>query len=263
MLKNTFDRAAADYDTARAFPQGIAELVAGAALALVPNASTLVEVGVGTGRITRPLLALGANVIGFDLSGGMLAQLCEALPPGTRPPPLVRADLIALPLPAAACDAVIAVHVFQLIANWQDALAEVRRVLRVGGALLFGYEWRPPDSPGARLREQWNEVLRARGGEQPPKQHDFADITAALLAQGATLEERAVGAWTHTRSLARQIETIEHRTWSPTWNAPPDLFPRCLAELRAWAVAAYGSLDAAYVVPHRFIWQRYTWPALV
>lgn len=260
MPANAFDRAAASYDTARAFPPGIAELVAAAALDLVPGVLNLVEIGVGTGRITRPLLAGGARVVGFDLSGGMLAQLRALLPPGAASPPLAQADVTALPLTAAAYDAVVAVHVFQLIANWRGALDEVRRVLRPGGALLFGYEWRPADSPGARLRDQWNVIVRAQGGDQPPAQHDFADITAALLAQGAALEERAVGEWTLTRTLARQIETIEHRTWSPDWAAPPGFFPRCLAELRTWAAATYGGLDAAYVVPHRFIWQRFTWP---
>lgn len=264
MLVNSFDRAAASYDTARAFPPGIAELVSAAALDLLCGARDLVEVGVGTGRITRPLLARRARVIGLDrldLSSAMLAQLRAALPPGAAPAPLVQADAAALPLAAAAVDAVLAVHVFQLIANWPAALAEVRRVLRPGGALLFGYEWRPADSPGARLRDQWNLIVRAHGGDQPPAQHDFADITAALLAQGTALEERAVGEWTLTRTLARQIETLEHRTWSATWAAPADFFPRCLAELRAWAAAAYGSLEAAHVVPHRFIWQRFTWPA--
>jgi hypothetical protein len=63
-----------------------------------------------------------------------------------------------------------------------------------------------------------------------------------------------------TRSLARHIESIEHRTWSSTWGVPDGFFAACLAELRAWAVGAFGSLEAAYEVPHRFIWQRFSWP---
>lgn len=262
MTENAFDPAAATYDAARAFPPGIAEVVAAGARALAPGAQTWLEVGVGTGRIARPLLAGGTAVVGLDLSAGMLAQLRAALPPTAALPLLVQAAAAALPLAAAQVDAVVAVHVFQLIANWPAALAEVRRVLRPGGAFLLGYEWRPPDSPGARLRDQWNAIVAAHGGAAGPgpAQHDFADITAALLAQGAALEERTIGEWSLSRTLARQIETIEHRTWSSTWDVPPDFFPRCLAELRAWAAATYGGLDAAYPVPHRFVWQRFIWP---
>jgi hypothetical protein len=91
--------------------------------------------------------------------------------------------------------------------------------------------------------------------------HDFADIQAALLATGARLDERVVGEWSVTRTLARQIETIEHRTWAAAPDVPPGLFPRCLAELREWAAATFGGLDQAYTVPHRFVWQRYAWQA--
>jgi SAM-dependent methyltransferase len=262
MTGHSFDPAAASYDAARAFPPGIAELVAAGAVALAPAARTWLEVGVGTGRITRPLLAQSVRVTGLDLSASMLAQLRSALPPGAAPP-LVQADAAALPLAAGVADAVVAVHVLQLIANWRTVLAEVRRVLRPGGAFLLGHEWRPPDSPGARLRDQWNTIVRAHGGlpGADPAQADFADVTAALLAQGAALEERAVGEWSLTRTVARQIETIEHRTWSASWPVPADFFPRCLADLRAWATANLGALDTAFTVPHRFIWQRFTWPA--
>ena len=260
MPENAFDPAARTFEAARAFPPGIAEVVAAGALALAPNARRWVELGVGTGRITRPLLAAGAPVLGFDRSAGMLAQLRAALP--GELPPLVQADVSALPLASAVCDVVTAVHVLQLIANWRAVVAEVRRVLRPGGAFLLGYEWRPPDSPGARLRRQWDVIVRARGGvlgRPDAVQHDFGDISAALVAEGATLEERTVGEWTLTRTLARHLETIEHRTWSPTWGVSPEFFAGCLAELRAWAVAQMGEPEAAFVTPHRFVWQRFTW----
>jgi SAM-dependent methyltransferase len=167
-------------------------------------------------------------------------------------------DAAALPMQAGRFEAVISVHVFHLIATWRLALDEVRRVLAPGGVFLTGYEWRPPDTPGARLMERWREIVRARGfGDNYVGPHDFDDIRAALEAMGGRLAERAVGEWTVTRTLARQIETIEHRTWSSTWNVPAEFFPRCLAELRAWAAAEYGRLDQAHQVPHRFIWQRF------
>ncbi|MCC7359665.1 MAG: class I SAM-dependent methyltransferase [Anaerolineales bacterium] len=260
---NQFDPAAAAYDAARAFPPGVGAIVAAGALALVPGAVRWLEVGVGTGRIAQPLARLGAAVAGVDLSAGMLAHLRAAWPEGLAPLPLAQGDVVALPVATGACDVVVAVHVLQLLANWRAALAEMRRVLAPAGALLLGYEWRPPASPGARLRDQWNAILVAHGGLPGTGggQADFGDMAAALQASGAALTEQAVGEWTLTRTLARQIETIEHRTWSHSWDVPSDFFPRCLAELRAWAAAAFGSLEAAYPVLHRFVWQRFTWPA--
>jgi SAM-dependent methyltransferase len=258
MRSVSFDSAAEEYDATRGFPPGVADQVAEAALDLLGRRRRVVEVGIGTGRIARPLLTRHVNVTGVDLSRGMMAQLLARLPPGSARPALVQGDATALPLPAGSFDAVISVHVFHLIANWRAALVEVQRVLAPGGIFLTGYDWRPPGTPGARLMDRWREIVRAQGppdGSYAP--HDFDDIRAALLAMGASLAERRVGEWTVTRTLARQIETIEHRTWSSTWNVPPDFFPRCLAELRAWAAATFDGLDQAHTVPHRFVWQRF------
>ena len=133
-------------------------------------------------------------------------------------------------------------------------------MLRPGGALLSGYDWRPADSPGDQIGKQWKAIIRSRGVQNQPGARDFEDVKAALSAMGATLEERFVGEWTTTRTLARHLESIEHRTWSATWDVPDDFFPPALAELRAWAIATFGPLETEFTVPHRFLWQRFHWP---
>jgi len=259
MKSVSFDRAANIYDETRGFPPGIGDLVAGAAVEMLPLGGRVLEVGIGTGRIARPLLARGVNVAGADLSRKMMDRLLETLPPGVSRPPLVEADATRLPLAAGTFDAVTSVHVFHLIANWREALAETRRVLKPGGVFLTGYDWRPPDSPGERLREHWQSIIGSKGIHNQPGAHDFADVDAALRAGGATMDERPVGEWSRTRTLAQHIETIEHRTWSSSWGVPDSFFPACLAELRTWAVSEYGSLEREFTVPHKFVWQRYQW----
>ena len=140
----------------------------------------------------------------------------------------------------------------------------VRRVLRPAGLFLTGYEWRPADAPGARLMDQWRAIVRSRG--QPtdapgPGTHDFGDIKAALRASGAHYHEVSVAEWTTRRTLARNLEAIEHRTWSSTWHLPEDFFAACLAELRTWAAVALGPPETEFVTPHRFVWETYQWPA--
>jgi SAM-dependent methyltransferase len=257
MKSVSFDRAAHIYDETRGFPPGIGEQVAQAAIDWIGPQARVLEVGVGTGRIAKPLLAHGVNITGADLSPKMMRRLLETLPPGTRPPPLILADAAQLPFATASFDAVLSVHVFHLIAHWREALAEVRRMLKPSGILLSGYDWRPPDSPGDRLGKKWKEIIRSRGIENQPGTRDFEDVKATLFAMGATMEECLVGEWTTTRTLARHLETIEHRTWSATWDVPDDFFPQALAELQAWATRTFGALETEFTVPHRFVWQKF------
>lgn len=260
MKSLNFDRAAHHYDETRGFPPGVGELVAEAAVAIVGRGARALEIGIGTGRIAKPLLARGARITGIDLSRRMMGRLVETLPPDSPRPGLVEADAAHLPFAPGRFDAAISVHVFHLIAGWRESLDEVRRVLKPGGVLLSGYEWRPPDSPGARILDQWREIVRGRGLEgYQPGARDFDDVNATLFEMGAMMDEAAVGDWTTTRSLARHLESIEHRTWSSTWLVPDDFFPQCLAELREWAIREWGGLDREFTTPHQFIWQIFRW----
>jgi SAM-dependent methyltransferase len=260
MTTGTFDSAAANYEAARGFPPGIGEQVAQAAVAWIGPRARVLEAGVGTGRIARPLLALGVRVTGLDLSVQMLGHLRAGLAAGGAVPALVLGDANHLPLAGRVFDAVIAVHLFQLLADWENAVSEVRRVLQPGGAFLNGYEWRPPDSPGARLMDRWRMLLAATGGPAPAAgARDFGDLKDQLVQTGAIYREQAVGQWSTTRTLARQLETIEHRTWSLGASDPNGVVPGCLAQLRSWASAEFGALDQAHSVPHRFIWQCFEW----
>ena len=270
MSAGVFDRAAAEYDAARGFPPGVGEQVAQAAAGWIrpvtsdpaaPSpAARVLEVGVGTGRIARPLAALGVRVIGVDLARQMLAQLRASLLAGQPAPGLAQGDVYRLPIAAGVCDAVVSVHVFQLLADWPAAAAEVRRVLRPGGVFLNGYEWRPPDSPGARLMARWRLILAAADGPAlAGAAREFGDLRAELAQSGAAYAERTVAHWSTTRTLARHLETIEHRTWPLSGGAAGAPLAECLAQLRTWAGIEFGALDQPHTVPHRFVWQRFVW----
>jgi len=257
----SFDRAAEIYDETRGFPPGVADLVTDSVASILPTGARVVDIGVGTGRIAKPLLARGFRVTGVDLSPKMMRRLLETLPPGSPRPPLVEGDAGRLPLASQIFDAAMSVHVFHLIAQWREALAEVRRILKPGGVFLTGHEWRPDDSPPQVVFRKWREIVGAKGiaAHEGPGARDFEDVKKELFALGAAMDEWAVGEWATTRTLAGHIETIEHRTWSSTWGVPDDFFPQCLAELRAWAVSEYGSLEREFTTPRKFIWQRFQW----
>lgn len=263
-MADAFDRAADDFTQARGLPADVTASIVQSLIEQLDPHARVADVGAGSGRIARPLLLCGMKVMGIDLSRQMLRQFGRELPPDAPESQLVQADSVHLPFADRSLDAVISVHVLQLIANWQEALAEIRRVLAAGGALFHGYEWRPADSPGATMLQRWCEIVRDNARSNgllmdEPGMHDLSDVKTHLLVMGAGMQEWLVGEWLTRRTLARNLEAIEHRTWSKTWDALPGFFDRCLGELRAWAIGNYGPLDTEISVAHRFIWQKFWW----
>jgi SAM-dependent methyltransferase len=91
----------------------------------------VLDLGCGKGRFGRALADRGAEVIGLDISAGMLAS-ADGLD-------RVQASARRLPFASATFDAVVAVEVLEHVeTQWLDVvLAEARRVLRPGGKFLI------------------------------------------------------------------------------------------------------------------------------
>lgn len=88
---------------------------------------TVVDLGAGTGKLSRLLAATGARVIAVEPVDEMRAFIeVEALA-GTAE---------AIPLPDASADAVTVAQAFHWFRS-EEALAEIDRILRPGGALAL------------------------------------------------------------------------------------------------------------------------------
>lgn len=88
----------------------------------------VVELGAGTGKLTRSLVALGHRVTAVEPLPEMIAHLLVAAP-GVI---VVEGGAESIPLPDASADVVTAAQAF----HWFDhnpALREIARVLRPGG----------------------------------------------------------------------------------------------------------------------------------
>jgi ubiquinone/menaquinone biosynthesis C-methylase UbiE len=106
---------------------------------------TVLELGAGTGKLTRVLVALGHDVHATDPDAAMLAVL-EAQVPGVRTAVAAAEDI---PLADASVDAVIAAQAF----HWFDldrALPEIARVLRPGGRVCLVWNQRDEKIPWVR-----------------------------------------------------------------------------------------------------------------
>lgn len=104
----------------------------------------VLEVGAGTGRFTLAALERGYRLIATDINEAMLQQLQNKLDAsGHRQNCQVgKEDLFNLSFPDAKFDVVICLHVLPRLLNAEDqraALAELSRVMRGGGTLIFNY----------------------------------------------------------------------------------------------------------------------------
>ncbi|MCX4996922.1 class I SAM-dependent methyltransferase [Streptomyces longwoodensis] len=223
-----YDEEAAAYDGLRG-GEPRAEAAAAAVLGLVPHdARRLLDLGCGTGIVTRRLAAArpGTRVTGVDLSPGMARRAAARLPGA-----VVVADSRRLPFPDGAFDAVSSVWLLHLFDDAHDVrrvVAECARVLRPGGVYVTTVDKGASHNVGSDI----DVVLAAR----PPR--EASDAAALVEAYGAECGLRPAGRARFTgrgqgRSPRRTIADLR-RGWFVT--LPPghplaDVFAARLAAL--------------------------------
>ena len=127
----------------------------------------VVDVGAGTGKLTRVLLAHGHRVVAVEPLDEMRAQLVEAVPDVRA----VAGSAEAMPLPDASADIVTSAQAF----HWFDharALPEIARVLRPGGRLAL--VWNSRDD-----RDPWMARVSAIIGNETVQETDVIPVLDA------------------------------------------------------------------------------------
>ncbi|WP_166678043.1 class I SAM-dependent methyltransferase [Kribbella kalugense] len=115
-------------------------------LPLIPPPGRLtIDVGAGEGRVSRELQARGHRVLAIDRS---LTMSRSAATHPEVPVPAVVANAVNLPLPDATADCAVAFMSLHDIDNVEMAIAEIGRVLAVGGKLVMAIV-HPLNSAGA------------------------------------------------------------------------------------------------------------------
>ena len=226
-----FSRSADAYDRAR--PDYPAAAVAWLAerLGLRPG-RTVVDLAAGTGKLTRPLAATGAEVVAIEPVAEMRARIGDAAARS------LDGTAEAVPLPDASADAVTVAQAF----HWFDgpaALAEIHRVLRPGGALALVWNRRPLEDPVHAAIER---IIAPHRGDAPA--HRTGAWRAAFDATTlfGPLEER-----TFAHSRPHDADALADRVGSTSFVAALDDGPQADVIAAVRALAAEGPVELPYV----------------
>jgi len=98
------------------------------------HGETILDAGCGTGVFTLDILALGAQVIGLDISLPMLRRSREKA--RGEPLQIVSGDMLHLPFPENVFDRVVSVTALEFIEDGQGAVRELFRVTKRGGSIV-------------------------------------------------------------------------------------------------------------------------------
>jgi SAM-dependent methyltransferase len=208
----SFDAVAEEYERGRpGWPEAMLDL-----LPLEPSA-TVLDLGAGTGKLTRTLAARYARVVAVEPLASMRAILQRELPAVEAH--AGRAE--EMPLADASVDAVFCGQSAHWFAT-DDAVAEIARVLRPGGVVVAAWNRADPDRPSPIPRAYEERLERVR-----PQLSDD-DPWAAAVERGP-FGRVSHGALTHEHVVTREMHLA--LAASVSWIASRDDRDQILDEL--------------------------------
>jgi SAM-dependent methyltransferase len=207
------------------------------------SGARVVEVGPGTGIVTRRLLGAGASVVAVEPDANLAAHLRDAFPPGNLiivESPFEAADL----LPGSA-DLVVAATSFHWVER-EPGMRKIRAVLRPGGQValwwtLFFDRSRPdPFGEATAQLQPWTSAEFAERG-RPEFQLDVEQRCADLLNVAELVDVRAEIAHWGVTLTTQQIHDL-YASMAPVRRRPPDEQAAILDGLRHVADETFSGL---------------------
>lgn len=185
---DSFGKAAATYDRNRpSYPPAALRWLLG------EEPLRMLDLGAGTGKLTRALIRQGHTVTAVEPDDSMRAQLIEATPEAEA----FAGSAESIPLEDASVDAVSVGHAY----HWFDsdaAHAEIARVIRPGGLFVTLWNLRDEDVPwSAQLTKILADEDTGTGAEGP----------SAIMLHGA-------------------VDVLRGRSDGPEWLKSPSFGPR-------------------------------------
>ena len=187
--------------------------------------SLVVDVAAGTGQLSRRFASLGARVVAVEPADNMRAVLTTNLPevhavPGTAE---------AIPFGDREADAVVVGNAFHHF-DAPAAFAEIRRVLRPGGALALFWARTDRHADGLRMGlPEIDELVERERGSSPIVDAYRAWYEAPEHVEGFTTLER--GSFPTARSMASSRLADLYATSSDIASLPEPQRSRLVARI--------------------------------
>jgi SAM-dependent methyltransferase len=143
----------------------------------VPPTATVLDLGAGTGKLTRLLVSEFRHVVAVEPAEGM-RRLLVALCPDAE---VLSGSAQEIPLADESVDAVFAAEAFHWFYD-ERALAEIARVLRPHGALVL--MWNLPAGPTEPSIAAVEEFLGERGPDPADVSYDPLDLDGPQYTSG-------------------------------------------------------------------------------
>ncbi len=276
----SFDRIADKYDETRIIPNGVLnrfymKIIANGTQ-LNPN-SLVLDAGVGTGRTVGPLLELGVQLVGIDISKKMLMKMIEKIKGSSvsNYVSLILCDVTTLPFRPRCFDLVISVHVLHLVKKWRKAVQESKRVLKLEGFFVAATHGAPdlvskigrkyfelcsknkiPQAKGLRgnLTRILNSVFKYKNTSL------MQNISKTLLERNSFLgrggdnylrrqaasTQRYTIRWKQDIDVNEIFNRLNERIISKQWRIPTEIHEKVMLELGKWKheeIRKNGSLE--------------------
>jgi SAM-dependent methyltransferase len=143
----------------------------------LPPGATVLELGAGTGKLTRLLVPTFDRVVAVEPEDAMRRLLVRHCPEADA----LAGSAEAIPLADASVDAVFAAEAFHRFER-ERALAEIARVLRPRGALVL--MWNVPAGPVEPSIATAEEFLHGRIPNVAEVGYDPLDLNSKVFASG-------------------------------------------------------------------------------
>jgi ubiquinone/menaquinone biosynthesis C-methylase UbiE len=167
---------------------------------LAPLSGDVLEVGAGTGANLEHYGQDVQRLVLCEPDASMRTKLSERTARTNRPTEVVDSPAQALRVPDATFDAVVSTLVLCSVPRQDEALSELRRVLKPGGTLVFLEHVLAVDNPP---RMRWQQRLEPLWTRVIPHCHITRDTERAIWDAGFRIETCARESMRKAIPLAR------------------------------------------------------------
>jgi ubiquinone/menaquinone biosynthesis C-methylase UbiE len=217
------------------------------------DCSSIVEVGVGTGRVAKPLQERGFEIVGLDISKGMLLK---ARNKGILR--LILADADFLPLKEKSFDAAILAHVLQIFENPAEVFEKIVDVVKKEVVALVRKRddalasRSSDDGMMSMMRQVFERVSAQMGCTLPRREGDWHRKETEFLAAFPPTELITIQDELIETTVGERLSFFEKRPFSYCIEVPDEVFHRIIQEARSL-------LDTKEKIQYRRVEQMAIW----